>query len=437
MDLTWAAAWLASPLFVNHDEDKIPLDNPLELCLFLLAVFLLATLVTLRKSPGEQPLSVSQTDQIKGVAILLVIVSHLFGNVLSVPEGELVRFRGISGSVGVALFLAFSGYGLCFSLCAKGLHQFFSRRIARIYLPILFAMTLQIFLNRYLLGSPTSLPAAFAKIITSPPDVDRNLWFIIFILFWYCLLYLLFAFGTSDGGKVFVLFATALLFFLLPRLSTSWKVNAFSFPIGCCLGLYAPAAVERLQEIVRAPLAAFAGLVLGVVFLALGVGVFYDRFTGTPTLTAGAGAVVLVAGAVGLWAARKKLGSPFEIGSAVLAVTTIGVYLRWVLEVTWGDEGGLDWWLFIGLEVLLYGTAVVLLMLLLVRYEVASRFLTFVGKISFELFLLHGMFLYSYDFILFRGNLLATFLVYFVLVCLASVVLQKVSSAADRLLPRS
>jgi peptidoglycan/LPS O-acetylase OafA/YrhL len=433
-------ALLTSPLaayFVNHDEEKITVEDPLFLGLSLLALFLAATLLTLRKVVDEQPLSVLQTDQVKGVAILLVLVSHLYGYVLLVPSGELTRFRDISGSVGVALFLLLSGFGLCVSLRAKGLYHFFSKRIARIYVPILLAMTLEILLTHYLLHPETSLLAAFSKLVLSLPDVDRNLWFITFILFWYCLLYLLFVFGTSDGGKLFVLFGTALLFFVLPRLSSSWKVNAFSFPFGCCLGLYAPTVVAWLKALVRRPLALSLGPVLGLVLLALGVGAFLDRFTGSPVLTAGAGGLALAALAIGLWAAWDKRGSLFEIGSALLAVTSVVLYLKWVLQITWGQEEGLDWWVLVSLECLLYAAAVILLVQVLVKYELYSGFLSFVGGISFELYLLHGMFMYSYDFILFRGNLVVTFFIYLVLICLASVLLQKLSSVVVRLLPRS
>lgn len=439
MHTAWSGSLLAGPLaalFVNHDEVKIAVDNPVLLNAALFGILLAAVVLTLKKAPGDEPLSVLQTDQVKGAAILLVLVGHLYGYAVE-DYPQMAYVKEVAGSVGVALFLVLSGYGLCVSLQAKGLKNYFSRRIARIYVPVVLAMTLEIALNRILLQEhKTSLAREFANIVINLAELDRNLWFITFILFWYILLFALFTFGTSDQGKLVALFVTALLLLTQPKISTSWKINAFSYPLGCWLGLYSSAAVAWLQAVLRRSIVMLVLLIAALVLLALGARAFRGRFENSPVLTAGFAVVALAVVIFWLRAARAGRAPLFEVASALLAIVPVGFYLRWALDTKWGQEEGIDWWAFTNLEILSYAAAVMFLVLLLVKYGLQSRLLRFVGKISYEIYLLHGMFLYSYDFILFRGNLIATFFVYVAAVCLASVVLHKLSALATRLLPR-
>lgn len=68
------------------------------------------------------------TDSLRGIAILLVITSHIAGAIgtnLCTPLG----------GIGVALFLFLSGYGLNESYKAHGLKLFWIKRITKVLLP--------------------------------------------------------------------------------------------------------------------------------------------------------------------------------------------------------------------------------------------------------------------------------------------------------------
>ena len=55
-----------------------------------------------------------------------------------------------------------------------------------------------------------------------------------------------------------------------------------------------------------------------------------------------------------------------------------------------------------------------------------SPILSKIGSISFELFLIHGAFMYSYDFILFRGPIEITIFTYLIFIILLAFVLNRV-----------
>lgn len=67
----------------------------------------------------------------KGIAILLIIISHCTGQW---PAGRLLT---PCGGIGVSMFLITSGYGLNESFKRGGLHGFWRRRLGRVYLPYL------------------------------------------------------------------------------------------------------------------------------------------------------------------------------------------------------------------------------------------------------------------------------------------------------------
>ena len=101
----------------------------------------------------------------KGVAILLVILSHI-GH-----DGFHHRMFVPLGGFGVAIFLILSGYGLMESFKKKGLENYFRKRFLRILTPyilwvmiytiIMYGMQWQIFLS------------------------DIRYWFVEYISIWY------------------------------------------------------------------------------------------------------------------------------------------------------------------------------------------------------------------------------------------------------------
>lgn len=101
----------------------------LEIFLFVLLYFLF---VEREKKTDTSFLSFDQTDFMRGMAILMIIVMHSCANI-----GGATGFSSLGG-IGVALFLILSGYGLNESNKKNGIGGFWSKKLSRILLPYSF-----------------------------------------------------------------------------------------------------------------------------------------------------------------------------------------------------------------------------------------------------------------------------------------------------------
>ncbi len=406
-------------LFVNHDHTRLQVESPLLLVIFLFCFYALLTAVSLKRGSKDTPFSIPQTDQMKGIAILMILVGHLFGHTLE-PYPDLNHLRHL-GSVGVTLFLMLSGYGLSQSLKRKGIQGFFFQRITRIYIPVLLVMVPGVLLTHILLAPDSSMIKDLARIVVNLPAVDRNMWFVQFIFFWYCLIFITFRLKMSDNGKVAVLFLAALAMLTIPRLSPSMKINAFSFPLGCWMGFHREAVAALFQRFVE------KNLMLPVLVIAAGIFLSPITFELSDRLMEpgfrGVGLLVLLCG-IGVFGhaflQKARIRFSRELIAVLFVLAVIGPYLIWVFHEALAGRENVAGWTFGNLASLILALAVVLIPTLGLRFGWYSRFLVYSGRISYEMFLIHGMFMYSFDFILFRGPLEMTFPVYFACMCLLS-----------------
>ncbi len=422
-------------LFVQYDQIRLKVDQPVFLNFFLFSMFVLATSLTLKKTSHDQPFSVLQTEQMKGLAIIMIVVHHLYTYVLEDYQ-ELRDINGLLGPSGVSVFLILSGFGLCVSLRKKGLKYFFYKRILKLYVPILFAMTSLIFLQHILLHPETNLLIHLTRIFTNLPGIDKNLWFILFILFWYCLVFLAFKLNLSDREKIIFLCLFSLLILTVPRFSPSWKINAFSFPIGCWLSFNSDTVIPQLKRHLNQRFLVILGI-LSSSLLILRI----TRGLSTQTAQLSFLGVLLAIGILagtyffyrGLKVRKLNLYVPKETLSTFLVFLALCSYLRWVFQYTFFEFKETPKWLFENFTHLLLAFFIILLISLMLKFSLYSSFLSFIGSISFELYLIHGMFLYTFDFILFRGSIYITFFIYFLAICLLSVLLNRVSASTSRL----
>lgn len=433
----WCPDYIAFLLFKNYEQPTLQVENPNFLNMYFICLFTLLILITLRRSVNEQPFSILQTDQMKGLAIIIIIVHHLFFfNIKQYPQ---VAFWQGLGSIGVSVFLILSGFGLSVSVQKKGIENFFSKRLVRIYIPLVFAMILEVVLNHFLLQSNKNILIDFVYIFVSPDSIDRNMWFVIFILFWYCLTYLAFRLKLSNKEKIILLCSASLLFLSMPQIYTRWKVNAFSFPLGFLLGLNSKFVIGKSQLLLKQNIFILSGVMLINFLFSQLLSKFVGKFYGYHHSLVG---IALIFGFIAttylIYVSNKKIkvDKPIETISLLLTIIILSLnYLGWDKSIA--ASGGMSWLIFTNLAGIFFATAIILLISLMVKFKVYSIFLSFIGKISFELYLLHGMFMYSFDFILFRGNIAVTFLIYFIAICLASLILKQISSiVSDSLLKR-
>ncbi len=418
-------------LFQSYGEMRLAVENPLILNATLVIGFLLLILVSLRQVPNSNVLSIEQTNQIKGISILLVVLYHLSIHTIENPQ-DLALFADV-GFVGVALFLMMSGYGIAFSLKHKGTENFFSRRLGRLYVPILIAMLLRVILAFALdSGLDGGFLPNILNIFIHVNALDRNLWFIPFILFWYLVSYLVWRTNFSIPSKLFLLFCVPLTFYVVSPTVYLWQINAFSFPLGFCLGVYSEAVSGWLSRLVHGNLLRLTSVFLVCILMAQLL--YHHIELGMRNFLI----LVVLLVPIGLLLTRSlqlfrypwfnELKSWFSAERVAILLTVAVFATNHIIGFGDLETKPTMTLIFINLAGIFFSFATMLLILSLLRLSLYSRFLGFIGEISFELYLLHGMFMYKFDFVLFRGNIEITFFLYFAVTCFACLLLKQVST---------
>ncbi|SHH29903.1 acyltransferase family protein [Desulfosporosinus lacus] len=220
------------------------------------------------------------SEQLKGIAILLVVFGHLF--VTKFINSQNAAF-GYLGAQGVAIFLILSGYGMTTSFLKNGIdHKFLVRRLRTVLLPYSL-VTLIWFLYDYTKGIiyPTWTIALSLIGLDFQFTLDATMWYISFILMWYLVFYLVFSLKLPNVLKVGLLFGFAYLLRYHSRVSFTepvywqWGLHAVMFPLGA---LFALVRLQNLSEKIITILFSFSGIAgLAVYFInlkdnALGLG---------------------------------------------------------------------------------------------------------------------------------------------------------------------
>jgi peptidoglycan/LPS O-acetylase OafA/YrhL len=417
---------LLSVLFLNHDFTKIQVAHPIILNLSLILFFTTLTLITLRKTIEDKPFSVLQTTQIKGVAILLVIIGHLGFHTIE-KMTDLSFFMRI-GPAALPLFLIVSGLGISSSLEKKGIKGFFSKRVTRVYLPVFLAMLLEIFLLHTLGSTENNLLVDIARIFYDLENLDRNMWFVIFIMFWYCMTYLVYWLNLSNTKKLIFLCSVSLIILSIPQVSGLWKANALSFPLGCWIGLNLPLITQQTKTLVTKKFVIYISLIVSCILLSKLIGYLANLHI----------MVVIILGssllAIGYTIYKVKRKIKLSLSTETIETVTLFsiitiIYLNcshWFPEYS---KYNVAKNIIENIYSISLAVAILLLITLMVKLKLYSYFLNFIGEVSFELYLLHGMFMYSFDFILFRGNLCFTFYIYFLALCITSMYFRRLNSS--------
>ena len=420
------------PLFVNHYQTKLQIDN-IFFDLYFVILFTLFVLITSRKSLNDRPLSFLQTNQMRGLGITLIILNHIC--YYTDPPPFLYGVWSKAGMIGVAIFLILSGYGLCISLERKSIQYFFTNRIFKILIPLVLAFLLLQLLYIFLTPDGGSLLLALPRILFSMYSLDRKAWFIIFILFWYCLLYITYRFRLSTQQKILFLGVVSCIIISLPQADYLAKANAFSFPFGCWLGLNSSWIQAKINKILNLKIILIIpGLMVSFFvsgFLVLHVEKIKNNLAYSIMLWTLLICTCLSIFYLGYLCFLKRIA--FSVSSEVICATLVValIYLNYTSQVF--EQNVLErtniYWGFVHSFVnILLASILILFFSLTVRFQMYSLFLGFLGNISLELFLIHNTFLVHFDFFLFRFPIVPGFIIYFFMVCLLSVILKQLSA---------
>lgn len=200
--------------------------------------------ITEKKQLSFNFLDRGYTDTIKGVCIILILLSHIFYWYFS--SHIIIRYiLQCFAAVSCGIFLFLSGYGNVFSIQNKknSLKSSFFKKSIRLYL-VLFISTIPFYCLLWLLNSTyiyKGIPFFYNMLLLSNSTYGgiNCYWYLKYQLLCYLFLY-----GALYFAKRFYLLilfiSTAIFMFLTIKAGASamWYVSAICFPIGCFCAEY-------------------------------------------------------------------------------------------------------------------------------------------------------------------------------------------------------
>jgi peptidoglycan/LPS O-acetylase OafA/YrhL len=356
--------------FLNFESIKLYISSPDLNNFFIIAIFFFLSIVSVKRIKPTKLLYVSQTNQLKGIAIILVLLGHLWVHVSQNSPSI------IFSSDSVYLFLFLSGYGLTVSsenhiLLFK---DFAKRRISKVMIPywtttIIILLLDFFFLNKIYSNNNLILTFTGINITQSTQYIDYVRWYITFQLFCYLLFFIF--------NKYFSFLKTAAILILYLIISVIFSqitgiANRYelAFPLGLFIGKIHHKAENIFER--KTKICIFTGIILFILLI------FYKIFNLFDFLKNIEASTIIIKTI--LFVAIKGIANLFYISFSFLFIVIIG---------------------------------------LIGKYGYLSKFLHFCGTISYELFLLHGCFLIKYNFIfpLFDTKLISVaFFIYFFII---------------------
>jgi peptidoglycan/LPS O-acetylase OafA/YrhL len=393
----------------SHEIIKIVVGSPL---LFNLQVYfvIIVGLILSKRESRDDFFGRGLTDTAKGLAIFGIIVQHLCWHAVS-DQQALATFKYL-GTKGVAVFLILSGYGLSSSYFRSGMKNFFKKKLLKIYVVFLIANLILMSVEVMLFSSPIST-IDFIKQATGIKTVDINYWFINFLFFWYLTFFIVYNLQTDTSVKIIVLFLCSLFVVFSEDMTPNAKLNLLSFPAGVLMFEYKDRMHSFVKAInVRKSLLPVSLFVAGVIVYG-GVETWIDRHLYIYLMFFVVASLIYV-----------FYRPPVVEFASCLVVLFIGCSFAYSSQVS-------DSMWYSVKNVAISGLA---LLVLQKMYASRSSFLfSFLGRHSLELFLVHGFFMYSHDYILYKGDLTITFWIYLLIISVLSVMIKKLAAGIVRL----
>jgi peptidoglycan/LPS O-acetylase OafA/YrhL len=295
---------------------------------------------------------------LRGFCIFNIVVGHLAVHALH--SNKSIYIFPTVGSFMVPIFLFLSGYGLTESARLNGIKNFFYKKIVRIYIPFLLLNIIWILLNSILLNYKYSIKSILLSII-GLNLVDRNYWYILYLLFWYLIFYFTINLKIKKSYNILILFIISTILFCILKNKQLFRDNSFNFTLGVFLSFYKDKIFNQLFTLrkkikIKSINLMFSFLILLIILIKLNAKTNY-----------------IFSNSINMF----------------FAIIAIIIFIK------------------------------------LTNCNKFSIFYYFLGNISFEIYLLHGAFMYSYDFILFRLPLFVSFFIYLAMIIFISVLLNK------------
>lgn len=225
---------------------------------FLVGIVLGAILLfSIRKKTSDKKLPLQTTQELKGVAILAILLGHI-GYSLFPTQGFLFPLSVFSG-MGVDLFLFLSGFGVTVSQIKTplSLKDFYKKRLSKVFLPLWCVLLIFFLLDFFVLHKSYPLSEwglSFVGIFSRADlfqNINSPLWYITFILFYY----LLFPIFFKRKIPAFSALALFLVTWVVlqqaipvdPAVKNLYALHLFAFPLGIIFAGYWPQISHFLE----------------------------------------------------------------------------------------------------------------------------------------------------------------------------------------------
>lgn len=242
----------------------ISINDPILSTKIFIAIFVFALLVSLRRKKDPELFPLSLTAELKGLAILAVVFSHV-GYFLSTDDRFLFPLSILAG-VGVNLFLFLSGYGLAMSSLRTELPivEFYKKRLLKLFTPFWIVLSIFFLLDFFFLGVSYDRAYIIRSMLGFFPradlfsDVDSPLWFFTPVLFYYLIFPLIFFKRRPWLTAIIVYAASYFVLLIKPPISIDvlhlYQLHLLAFPLGVAFaslffepyyfGRFAPAKIK-------------------------------------------------------------------------------------------------------------------------------------------------------------------------------------------------
>ncbi len=232
----------------------ISINNPIQATWIFSIIFFAVLLFSLRPKQVAEWFPTSLTTELKGAAILMIVISHI--GYFLVSDHRFLWPLSIMAGIGVNLFLFLSGFGIAASSLQKDLTpwQFYKRRLLKLFTPFWLALGVFLAADFFILGKSYSfafIGQAVLGIFTHADlynDINSPLWYFTFILFYYLLFPLVFSRKKPWLSAIILLLAGEALVHFQPAFFGAvlhlYRVHTIAFP----LGVLAAWAVTKLPN---------------------------------------------------------------------------------------------------------------------------------------------------------------------------------------------
>jgi peptidoglycan/LPS O-acetylase OafA/YrhL len=241
----------------------ISINDPIQQTGIFSIIFFIVLLISAHRRQITDWFPASLTTELKGLAILMIILSHI--GYFLVSDHRFLWPLSIAAGVGVNLFLFLSGFGLTASQLQKNLSiwQFYKRRLLKLFTPFWLVLVIFLILDFFLLKINYSwdyIGRAFLGIFTHADlyaDINSPLWYFTFILGYYLLFPLVF-FKRWPWLSALALYAVGYLVIYFKPIQLDYvlylyKVHIIAFPLGVLAAwivskLKRPEILEKLSR---------------------------------------------------------------------------------------------------------------------------------------------------------------------------------------------